>query len=88
MLNEDWRLEIDPRVWKEIAKIPGKDRLTIISVIESLSANPYFGDIRKLKGRGDTWGRRTGSYRIYYELNTENRTVSVFHVERRTSTTY
>ena len=88
MLNDDWHLEVDPRVWKELAKVPGKDRLAIISVIESLSANPYFGDIRKLKSEGDTWRRRTGSYRIYYELSTEHRTVSVFHVERRTSTTY
>lgn len=88
MLNENWRLEIDPRVWKELAKIPGKDRLAIVSVIESLPANPYFGDIRKLKGKGDTWRRRIGSYRIYYELNTGHRTVSVFHIELRTSTTY
>ncbi|HCM43580.1 MAG: hypothetical protein UY39_C0023G0004 [Candidatus Kaiserbacteria bacterium GW2011_GWC2_49_12] len=88
MLNDDWRLEIDPRVWKELAKIPGKDRLTVISVIESFSVNPYFGDIRKLKSKGDTWRRRVGSYRVYYELNTKQRTVSVFHFERRTSTTY
>ncbi len=88
MLNDDWRLEVDPRGWKELAKIPGNNRLAIISVVESLSENPYFGDIRKLKGKGDTWRRRTGSYRIYYELNTVHRIVSVFHVERRTSTTY
>ena len=88
MLNEDWHLEVDPGVWKSLGKLPGRDRLAIVSVIESLAESPYFGDIRKLKAKGDTWRRRVGSYRIYYELETERRVVSVFHIKRRTSTTY
>jgi len=68
MLSDNWHLEIDPDVWRTLRKIPGKDRLAIVAVIESLEENPYFGDIRKLKGE-DTWRRRVGSYRVYYALN-------------------
>ena len=47
-LNADWQLKIRDRVFKDIAKLPKKDKERIAEVIEKeISLNPYSGDIEK-----------------------------------------
>jgi len=53
-----------------------------------MADDPFAGDVLKLEGAGDRWRRRMGSYRIFYSLNAEARTVRVSAILRRTSTTY
>lgn len=86
--NKNWVLQIDPTVLKSLKKFPQKDSRRIITVIESLSTNPYEGDIQKMKGEEYVWRRRAGSYRVFYELLSEENTIHIFHVERRTTQTY
>jgi len=59
-----------------------------LEVIKFLPADPYFGDIQKLKGEKNAWRRRVGDYRIFYKIYIEKRLVLVFKLERRTSKTY
>ena len=56
--------------------------------IRLLPYDPYFGDIKKMKGEENTWRRRTGAYRIFYKLRIAEKIILVFRVERRTSKTY
>lgn len=84
----NWVLETDPSIFKWLKKIPRKDAEHILFTIESMSFDPYQGDIQKMKGEKDTWRRRIGSYRIFYEIFQENKTVVIFKIERRTSHTY
>lgn len=86
--NGNWVLQIDESVHKFLSRIPRKDARRIISVISGLPKNPFLGDIQKMKGEENVWRRRTGSYRIRYELITKERVIHVFLVERRTSNTY
>lgn len=86
--NIIWVLQIDPDVPKTIRKFPPKDTKRIIKVIEALPTNPYGGDIQKMAGEVNVWRRRTGSYRLFYELHTNEKVIHVYHVERRTTTTY
>ncbi len=81
-------MQIDPAVFKNLKKIPHKDTGRILFVIRSLSNSPFGGDIKKMKGDKNTWRRRVGNYRIFYEIITEERVIHVFWVERRTSKTY
>lgn len=87
-LSPSWGLRVDPSVLKTLKHIPRKDRERILGVIAVLPLDPYFGDIQKMQGRDDVWRRRVGSYRIFYRVITDMRTVLVFQVERRTSHTY
>ncbi len=87
-LNKNWDLQIDEAVHKELKKFPSKYSQKITEIIESLSPNPYLGDIQKIKGEKNIWRRRSGAYRIFYEMNQEERTIHVFWVERRGSKTY
>ena len=86
--NKNWVLQIDPEVLKTLKKFPQKDSKRIVVAIESLSSNPYGGDIQKMKGEKDVWRRRIGSYRIFYEILTEESIIHIYHVERRTTQTY
>ena len=69
-------------------KFPEKDRIRLVKVIEELPFNPYAGDIEKMKDEENTWRRRLGAYRIFYEIHPLERVIYVFRVERRTSKTY
>mgnify|MGYP001559421275 CR=1 FL=1 len=84
----NWVLIIDKTVKKQLQKIPKKDKEKIISVIHEFTANPYAGDIEKMEGEKDVWRRRTGSYRVFYEILSNKNIIYVFEVKRRTSTTY
>lgn len=86
--NKNWVLQIDPKALKTVKRFPQKDIKRIVAVIEALPANPYSGDIQKMAGEKSVWRRRIGSYRIFFELITEEKILYVFHVERRTTTTY
>ena len=88
ILKKDWVLQIDPRIFRELRKFPGKDQGRILSIIEKLPSDPFYGDIQKMKKEINVWRRRFGSYRIFYELILGSKVIYVFHAERRTSKTY
>ena len=86
--EKNWILQIDPVVYKFLKKIPRHDAGRILIVIESLPKNPFFGDIQKMKGEKDTWRRRIGAFRIFYEMIAAEKTIHAYKVERRGSKTY
>ena len=83
-----WDLQVDPSVQKVLRKIPPEYAERIIFIIRMLPADPYFGDIQKMKGEENSWRRRAGEYRLFYKILTDERVILVFHLERRTSSTY
>jgi len=86
--DANWRLEVDPQVYKDLTKLPKSNIRRILGAIEKLSNSPYAGDIQKMRGEKNVWRRRVGEYRIFYEILTEVKVIHVFHAERRTSKTY
>ena len=86
--NKSWVLRVRTRIWKDIAVFPKKDRERLSQIIEGLAQNPYAGDIEKMGGEKNTWRRRVGVFRIFYELFPQGKVIFVFHVERRASKTY
>ncbi len=87
-LKTTWVLQIDPSVSKTLKKIPLNYAKRIVAVIESLPQDPFVGDIQKMKGEKNVWRRRVGEYRIFFELLPQENIIHVFHIERRTTSTY
>ncbi|MEK7134042.1 MAG: type II toxin-antitoxin system RelE/ParE family toxin [Patescibacteria group bacterium] len=87
MSDENWVLIVAPAVRKALKRFPHGDQTAIDAAMVRMRDNPYFGDTRKLGGE-NAWRRRVGSYRVSYEVNQQLRTVLVFEIKRRTSTTY
>lgn len=85
---ESWGLEIDPNVFQELKKIPRHYAEAVLRIIKLLPDDPYYGDIRKMKGEENTWRRRIGAYRIFYKIKVKEKVILVFSLERRASKTY
>jgi mRNA-degrading endonuclease RelE of RelBE toxin-antitoxin system len=53
-----------------------------------MQANPFSGDIVRLKNQPATFRRRVGNYRILFDVHPATGFVDVVAIKRRTSTTY
>jgi len=71
-----------------LGKIPRNDQERIKSALREMTDNPYVGDIEKIEGEENTWRRRTGNYRILFDIDVNNKFVEVRMIKRRTSSTY
>ena len=83
-----WNVVARKKARKVLQRIPLKEAIRINEVLEDLSLNPFGGDVEKMMGEENSWRRRVGAYRIFYEISVEKRTVLVYRIERRTSKTY
>ncbi|TSA43977.1 type II toxin-antitoxin system RelE/ParE family toxin [bacterium] len=86
--NETCRVAVEPPVRKVLKCLSKDDHLRVIDAIQSLITDPYTGDLQKLGGTEDSWRRRVGSYRIFFEISQSERRVDIFKIERRGSKTY
>ena len=86
--NETWRVAVELPVRKMLKRLPKDDHVRIIDALQSLIIDPYTGDLQKLGGTENSWRRRVGSYRIFFEISQSERRVDIFKIERRGSKTY
>ena len=84
----NWQIKISNIVRKNLKKFPEKDKEKIKTALEEMIFNPYSGDVEKMKDEMNSWRRRVGSYRIFFDINKEEKIISVTYIKRRTSNTY
>lgn len=70
------------RVQKELSLLSLNDYKQVRDVINALKEEPPPSGCVKLKGR-DGWRIRQGRYRIIYEIDDKQRTVTVLHIGHR-----
>jgi mRNA interferase RelE/StbE len=87
-LKNGWVLRVDDDVWKYLDRIPRNDTKRIVAEMDKLTENPFGDDSKKMRGEDALWRRRVGSYRILYQILTEEKIVWIPRVARRTSNTY
>jgi len=68
---------------KSLKKIPKKDLVRILDVIQALSSNPYPDGCRKLSGEVRAFRVRFGQYRIIYEIENKKLIVLVLKIGHR-----
>lgn len=84
----NWIPIIDGRAKKQLKKIPALDYERIRRAINAMELDPFFGDTIKLRGEENSWRRRVGNYRIFYEIYDRRNLIYVSEIKRRTSNTY
>lgn len=84
----NWTVSLASPALKEVRKFPLKDQHEIREAFREMEKSPLSGDVLKLQGHGGAWRRRVGNYRIFFFMDSPNRTIYVRAVVRRTSTTY
>ncbi|MBU1015259.1 type II toxin-antitoxin system RelE/ParE family toxin [Patescibacteria group bacterium] len=84
----NWEVLVANAAKKRLRRFPKRDAEQILSAVEQFAVSPYSGDIEKMEGEKDTWRRRVGAYRVFYEVYQSKRLVYVYDIRRRTSKTY
>lgn len=82
----NWNLLVTRNARKDLAGLPEREQVRIVTAFEAMEADPFRGDIKRLHPSGRR--RRVGNYRIFYDLLIEERRIVVTAIKRRTSTTY
>jgi mRNA-degrading endonuclease RelE of RelBE toxin-antitoxin system len=83
-----WLVVLAGPAHKSLNRIPSHDQVRVRTALDEMRENPLRGDIRKLQGGRDGFRRRVGDWRIFFDLDPEERRAVVTAIERRTSTTY
>jgi mRNA interferase RelE/StbE len=63
-----YRVEFKPSAAKALARLPGKDRKRIATVVDALREDPRPEGCRKLEGSDDLYRIRAGAYRVVYAV--------------------
>jgi mRNA interferase RelE/StbE len=83
-----WNLSITGPAQKDFQKLPRKEQERVKAVLIAMQADPFQGDLKRLKGKETAWRRRVGNYRIIYDLYFDEHLIVIQGILRRTSTTY
>jgi mRNA-degrading endonuclease RelE of RelBE toxin-antitoxin system len=83
----EFSVVIVDRADRSRSRIPASDLRRIMAAIETMRADPFSGDVVKLKDT-DAYRRRVGSYRIIFSVDFASLTVRILDVLRRTTTTH
>ncbi|HEX8465073.1 MAG TPA: type II toxin-antitoxin system RelE/ParE family toxin [Abditibacterium sp.] len=75
--SSTYRLEFDPRAWREIMALPEAVQNQIFEAAEKLEKAPRPSGCKKLKRPGDFYRIRTVNYRIIYEVRDQALVVTV-----------
>jgi mRNA-degrading endonuclease RelE of RelBE toxin-antitoxin system len=83
-----WGLVIGSRAKRQLRRLTAPERYQIDVAFSEMCHNPYHGDVQFLKGSEGALRRRTGDWRILYDLEPEHKAVVVTAIKRRGSHTY
>lgn len=70
------------RAQKELARIPREEYERVRDAIRALSLDPRPPGCLKLTGR-EGWRIRVGNYRVIYEIDDDQRVVTILHIGHR-----
>lgn len=77
-----YRLAFDKRVRKDMQTLPNDVQRRVLAIFDRLQDDPFTGPYKKLKGE-DSYRARVGDYRIVYDVDLEERKVTVLKVAHR-----
>lgn len=79
----NYKIEISLSAEKALKKIPKKDIVKIVSLIQTLAISPYPSGCRKLSGEEYVYRVRQGTYRIIYEVQDKKLVILVLKIGHR-----
>jgi mRNA interferase RelE/StbE len=77
-----YRLAILRRAQKELVQLPSSSYQRVVDAVRDLAEDPRPPGCLKLSGR-EGWRIRIGDYRVVYEIDDEERSVTVLHIGHR-----
>lgn len=80
---EFYELILKPSVEKDFRGLPKAVLNRIFSAVENLAKEPFPAKAAKLEGADKTFRIRVGDYRIVYEVEKSEKTVTILYVRYR-----
>jgi mRNA interferase RelE/StbE len=77
------KVEFHPEVLKQLQRLPRDAFETALQKIIGLATEPRPHGAKKLAGSDRDWRIRFGQYRIVYEINDDQKTLTIFTVAKR-----
>jgi mRNA interferase RelE/StbE len=68
---------------KDLRKIDKQHLLRILNAVALLANDPFPANHRKLAGSDSSYRLRVGDYRVIYQVDHGDRTVTIFYVRHR-----
>jgi mRNA interferase RelE/StbE len=78
-----YRLEIRQSAERDLRRLPQPLFVRLNRQILALREDPRPSGAKKLKGRLEGWRVRVGQYRILYQIDDQNQTVTIARVRHR-----
>lgn len=82
-MSEPYRLELKSSLQQDLKNIERKYVSKIIKAIEDLANNPFSTKSKRLSGSQSSYRLRVGDYRIIYQIDKEERLITVYYVRHR-----
>lgn len=81
---ESWRIsKIANSARRTLADLDVEIQWRILLTLEGMQADPFGGDVKKIKGKEDLFRLRVESYRIYFRLDRKARAIEIVLIDKR-----
>ena len=78
-----YTVDFRPSARKNLAKLPRRDQLRIVSAAEALRQEPRPSGAKKLVAEENLWRIRVGSYRVIYKIEDNKLLILVVKIGHR-----
>jgi len=72
-----WSVIVQDKEKRYLAKLPRKERERLLDAMLAMKADPFAGDVAKLKGSLERWRFRVGRWRVLFVVDQEKKAVVI-----------
>ena len=83
MTRKTFEVILHKKAVKILKKLPKDISLRVIKALEELEYDPFYGDIKPLKGLKKVFRKRVGKIRIIYYIDFEQKKIVVLKISYR-----
>ena len=84
--GESWRIsKIANEARRAIESLDLDTQDRILTELEGLQANPFLGDVKRIKGKKDIYRLRSGRFRIYFRMTLLSRSIEILLFDQRSA---
>jgi len=82
--GESWRIsKIANEARRAIESLDLDAQERILTELEDLQANPFLGDVKRIKGKKDIYRLRSGRFRMYFRIIAVSRSIEILLFDQR-----
>lgn len=79
-----WKIKLEHAAEKQLRQLSSEVRRRVLERMTGLRIDPFSLPISRLKGRrSEGWRLRVGKHRVLFELDQENKVLTVFDIDLR-----